>query len=178
MPEASVPSRFLGEVPPQLIENLGSRSPAWSTPAYAASYGAGRRPSRSHDSGATHFNYEDESQELPRPYSPSRSASRGAGSGAGRAPGASPSSIDNIARFFGGKSGAGRPGSFARPAMNIRTPIGASGLRKGQRVMHAKYGEGTVLVREGDGEDAKLTVLFARHGIKKLMEKFANLRKL
>ena len=44
--------------------------------------------------------------------------------------------------------------------------------------MHAKYGEGTVLMREGDGEDAKLTVLFNQHGMKKLMEKFANLRKL
>jgi DNA helicase-2/ATP-dependent DNA helicase PcrA len=62
--------------------------------------------------------------------------------------------------------------------MEIPATNGASGLRKGQRVMHAKYGEGTVLMREGDGEDAKLTVLFARHGMKKLMEKFANLRKL
>ena len=62
--------------------------------------------------------------------------------------------------------------------MDIPAPNGASGLKKGQRVMHAKYGEGTVLQREGDGEDAKLTVLFARHGMKKLMEKFANLRKL
>jgi len=44
--------------------------------------------------------------------------------------------------------------------------------------MHAKYGEGTVLMREGDGEDAKLTVLFARHGMKRLMEKFANLRRI
>ena len=44
--------------------------------------------------------------------------------------------------------------------------------------MHSKYGEGTVLQREGDGEDAKLTVLFVHHGMKKLMEKFANLRKL
>ena len=26
--------------------------------------------------------------------------------------------------------------------------------------MHAKYGEGTILMREGEGEDAKLTVLF------------------
>ena len=43
---------------------------------------------------------------------------------------------------------------------------------------HAKYGEGTVLIREGDGEDAKLTVMFARHGMKKLMEKFANLQKI
>ncbi len=62
--------------------------------------------------------------------------------------------------------------------MNIPTPNGASRLKKGQHVFHAKYGEGTVLQREGDGEDAKLTVLFARHGIKKLMEKFANLRKI
>ena len=62
--------------------------------------------------------------------------------------------------------------------MDIPATNGASGLRKGQRVMHAKYGDGTVLMREGDGEDAKLTVLFIRHGMKKLMEKFANLQKL
>ena len=62
--------------------------------------------------------------------------------------------------------------------MEIPATHGASGLKKGQRVSHAKYGEGTVLVREGDGEDAKLTVLFARHGVKKLMEKFANLKKI
>jgi DNA helicase-2/ATP-dependent DNA helicase PcrA len=33
-------------------------------------------------------------------------------------------------------------------------------------------------MREGSGEDAKLTVLFVRHGMKKLMEKFANLQKM
>ena len=62
--------------------------------------------------------------------------------------------------------------------MDLSTPNGAVGLKKGQRVLHAKYGEGTVLMREGDGEDTKLTVLFTRHGIKKLMEKFANLRRI
>jgi DNA helicase-2/ATP-dependent DNA helicase PcrA len=62
--------------------------------------------------------------------------------------------------------------------MSIPATGGAAGLKKGQRVMHAKYGEGTVLMREGDGEDAKLTVLFAHHGMKKLMEKFANLRRV
>ena len=85
-------------------------------------------------------------------------------------------SIDNIARFFGGKPG--KPGSFARPAMDIPEAHGAAGLKKGQRVRHSKYGEGTVLLREGEGEDAKLTVMFNRHGLKKLMEKFANLEKL
>ena len=62
--------------------------------------------------------------------------------------------------------------------MEIPESRGAAGLKKGQRVRHAKYGEGTVLMREGDGEDAKLTVMFNRHGMKKLMEKFANLQKI
>ena len=62
--------------------------------------------------------------------------------------------------------------------MDIPEPNGASGLKKGQRVRHAKYGEGTILIREGDGEDAKLTVMFNRHGMKKLVEKFANLQKI
>ncbi len=204
MPEASVPSRFLEEVPSQLVENLGSRSPAWSTPAYTPSYGAARRHRRASGSGGAHFNYEDESQEIPHSAAASSSSSRQSSTPKHQSAGAprdksvrtpeapQPNSIDNIARFFGGKSGAptdrfssaglksgaGRPGSFARPAMEIPKPNGASGLKKGQRVMHSKYGEGTVLLRESDGEDAKLTVLFQRHGMKKLMEKFANLRRI
>ena len=65
-----------------------------------------------------------------------------------------------------------------RPAMDMPAPRGALGLKSGQRVKHAKYGEGTVLVREGEGDDAKLTVMFLRHGLKKLMERFANLQKI
>ncbi len=196
-PEMSVPSRFLEEVPPHLIENLGGRSPAWSTPAYGSGYGAGRRSSD--DSEGRHYNYEDESQET---YSPAvaRAANGGRGSSkpftaswmtgaktsssssgsaaTGMSAGAPTGSIDNIARFFGGKSGSGKPGALARPAMDIPEPTGASGLKKGERVRHAKYGEGTILMREGEGEDAKLTVMFQRHGMKKLMEKFANLKKI
>jgi DNA helicase-2/ATP-dependent DNA helicase PcrA len=189
VPELSVPSRFLEEVPTQLVENLGGRSPAWSTPAY----GAGRARRGLSDADSPHFNYEDESQEIPHSTTPSFSARTGSGP-KGKSAGAPPSagsSVDNIARFFGGKSGAGRPGTGVpqvprtwgpgkngRPTMEIPETHGATGIRKGQRVMHSKYGEGTVLMREGDGEDAKLTVLFTRHGMKKLMEKFANLRKL
>ena len=62
--------------------------------------------------------------------------------------------------------------------MEVPETRGASGIRKGQRVLHSKYGEGQVVQREGDGEDAKLTVLFARHGMKKLVERFANLKKI
>jgi DNA helicase-2/ATP-dependent DNA helicase PcrA len=95
----------------------------------------------------------------------------------------SPESIDNIARFFGGKASHGKPGSLPRPAasapaMDIPVSSGALNLKKGQHVRHTKYGEGTILQREGDGESAKLTILFNSHGVKKLMEKFANLRKI
>ena len=169
VPEMSIPSRFLEEVPSGLVENLGGRSPAWATPAY----GVGSRHRHGNESEGAHFNYEDESQEIPRGLAPSSSPRR---EFSPKSKGAEPS-IDNIAHFFGGKTG-GRPGTFARPTMDIPATHGASGLRKGQHVMHAKYGEGTVLVRVGDGEDAKLTVLFARHGVKKLMEKFANLKKI
>ena len=103
---------------------------------------------------------------------------RSKSAGAGRDLPGKADSIDNIARFFGGKPGIAKPGQFARPAMKVATPAGASGLKQGQRVRHSKYGEGTVVMREGDGEDAKLTVMFARHGLKKLMEKFANLEKI
>jgi len=167
-PEQSVPSRFLEEVPSQLIEHLGGRSPAWATPAYGSSFGAGRRSAHSGDFADKHYNYEDESQEIPRSALPD-SGPKVKGREA---------SIDNIARFFGGKGGAVKFGALARAAMDLPASSGAAGLKKGARVRHSKYGEGTVLMREGEGEDAKLTVMFNRHGMKKLMEKFANLKKL
>ena len=174
-PEMSIPSRFLEEVPSPLIENLSGRSPAWSTPAYGGSYASRRRPTHSGEFEGRHYNYEDESQEAPRLH-PHASVPTGK-SVESPAP-HDEHSIDNIARFFGGKPGSLARPAFGRPAMDLPESTGASGLRKGQRVRHAKYGDGTVLIREGDGEDAKLTVMFARHGMKKLMEKFANLQKI
>jgi DNA helicase-2/ATP-dependent DNA helicase PcrA len=175
-PEQSVPSRFLEEVPSQLVENLSGRAPAWSVPAYGngrpSGYGAGRRQGYSGDE-SRHYSYEDENQETAKfSYSPDPGP---------KSKGAEAHSIDNIARFFGG--GNVKPGSFvrtasSRPKMDIPEPSGAAGLKKGQRVRHSKYGEGTVVMREGDGDEAKLTVLFPQHGMKKLMEKFANLQKI
>jgi len=175
-PEQSIPSRFLQEVPGQLVENLGGRSPAWSVPSYGngRGFGASRRQGQGQYSEfeSRHYNYEDENQDSSRfSYSqasktkPSQTSDEG--------------SIDNIARFFGGRGV--KPGSFARssrPKMDIPESSGAAGLKKGQRVRHSKYGEGTVVMREGDGDEAKLTVLFPQHGMKKLMEKFANLQKI
>jgi ATP-dependent DNA helicase UvrD/PcrA len=47
----------------------------------------------------------------------------------------------------------------------------------GTQVRHPKYGLGTVLDCEGDGEDAKLTVSFPGFGVKRLIERYASLQK-
>ncbi len=175
-PEQSIPSRFLEEIPPMLMENLNPRGMV--SGGYRSGFGGGRGRNDS-EFGEGHFDYENESQERPRlSYSYGAGMTNGSGSKGkgGGAPDAG--SLDNIAKFFGGKGGAGKAGSFARPAMDLPEPTGAAGLKKGQRVRHGKYGEGTVLMREGEGEDAKLTVMFTRHGMKKLMEKFANLERI
>ncbi len=47
----------------------------------------------------------------------------------------------------------------------------------GTVVEHPKYGRGTVVRREGDGADAKIVVVFDHYGLKKLVEKYAGLKK-
>ncbi len=48
----------------------------------------------------------------------------------------------------------------------------------GTVVEHPKYGRGTIVRREGDGAEAKVVVAFDRYGLKKLVEKFAALKKV
>jgi DNA helicase-2/ATP-dependent DNA helicase PcrA len=174
MPEPTIPSRFLEEIPQHLIEDLsGGRNRASSWGGYATGYT--ESPSRfgnrnSDDSGGRHYSYEDEDQSA---------ANRSVPSIRGRLvnppAGAKPDSVDNIARFFSGRAGV--PAKTARPKLDIPEPTGSRGFRSGQRVRHPKYGEGIVFRREGDGDDAKLTVQFSGFGMKKLVEKFANLEK-
>ena len=48
----------------------------------------------------------------------------------------------------------------------------------GSQVRHAKYGIGTVLECEEDGEDSKLTISFPGYGRKKMVERFAGLERI
>ena len=69
-----------------------------------------------------------------------------------------------------------------RPPMATRQlpaapPPVRRGARTGMTVEHPKYGTGTVVRREGEGDDAKITVSFPGYGLKKLVEKYAGLKK-
>jgi DNA helicase-2/ATP-dependent DNA helicase PcrA len=52
---------------------------------------------------------------------------------------------------------------------------GGGELRPGVRVRHPLFGVGTVLRREGDGDELKLTVSFPGVGAKKLVARYAGL---
>ncbi|MGA2744309.1 MAG: UvrD-helicase domain-containing protein [Candidatus Sulfotelmatobacter sp.] len=165
LPEASVPSRFLEEVPAPLLEELGTSKARVGTGAFARP--AGRSPAAAE---STHYSYEDEDQSVswhsgdatraiaraPKPTAPARPYN----------------SIENIAEFF-----ASRGKKFSVPKTPVEEPTGKRGFRPGQKVRHPKYGEGTVYLREGEGEEAKITVQFPRFGLKKLVEKYAQLER-
>jgi len=185
MPESSMPSRFLEEIPSRLVEDLSPKAYGFAHgDAYATPYPqrGGRKggDDYSNDSG---YSYEDESQEpgAGRQATQGYASQRFGGTG-------KPSGGDRTAGFFGkgGASGSGsstgyKPGGQrfpARPKLDIPAPTGKTGIGKGIRVRHPKYGEGIIFAREGDGDDAKVTVQFNSHGVKKLVEKFAQLERL
>ena len=69
--------------------------------------------------------------------------------------------------------------SVSRPVSHQRmgTPIAQndSGFALGQRVRHAKFGEGTIINLEGSGEHSRLQVAFQGQGIKWLVAAYARL---
>jgi DNA helicase II / ATP-dependent DNA helicase PcrA len=185
MPEASVPSRFLDEIPAELMEELGKSRASTArvgrtflsdqgarsgsgryagagtrSGAYSNNKSARRGMSEPHGSDP-HYAYEDEDQSAQ--WSERAAAAR-------KTAGPKYNSIDNIAEFF-----ASRGKKFSVPKVPVEEPKGRRGFRPGQKVRHPKYGEGTVYHREGEGEEAKITVQFSRFGLKKLVEKYAQL---
>ena len=126
--DPSEPSRFLSEVPAELLENMG---------------GQRRRRRRVAYSGEVY------------------------------------NSLENIAQFFAAR---GVPLPLKSPPQahgaEVKPKPSAPGFQLGQRVRHAKYGVGLILRREGQGDDAKVTVSFPGYGLRKLVEKYARLEKV
>ena len=166
LPEASVPSRFLEEVPAELMEDIGTpRRARTSSVCGGNRIGRGTPVSPTHDDHhGAHYSYEDEDQSSTWNHRRPEKQPVPAGK--------TYNSIGNIAEFF-----ASRGKKFNIPKVQGEQPSGKKGFKPGQRVRHPKYGEGTVYQREGHGDDAKITVQFPRFGLKKLVEKYAQLEK-
>ena len=141
---ASLPSRFLAEVPGEMIETApGSYSEAGQT----------RR-------------YEDDPDFSQSSHAPSGRTAAAHRHGYGRsAPGS---------KMYGSRTGPTYEAKVAEAARlsrgNSKDPL------IGKRVRHSKYGVGTIIQIEGEGDDRKLTVSFLDYGPKKLVERYANLQ--
>jgi DNA helicase II / ATP-dependent DNA helicase PcrA len=171
---ASEPSRFLNELPPELMEDC----------SYGSSWlGFRTSPTAQNNRAAIQALTRDRSGDAPRP-DPRRASTYG---------GPTYNSVDSVRDFFA-KQGRPVPGSsgpsaggHSSPSPSPRVapksappaggppPLNAGSVNPGARVKHPKYGTGLVLKREGSGDDAKLTVTFPGYGQKKFVAKFAQL---
>ena len=163
------PSRFLNELPLELLENL-SPGASW--------LGFAERPE-------TKENRRAAAALRNEPSHPVKKTSTYAGK--------TYNSVEGVREFFkrrtGGDGDQPREKSQApvvtRSEKRTNTRGGADAVttnsgaqfRVGAHVKHAKYGNGVVLRLEGAGEDSKLTVSFPGYGLKKFVAKFAALEK-
>ncbi len=147
-PEESRPSRFLRELPSNLIDHRGEAD----------------EPE------------DDEAGEELDLFVERRQARRGAYTGK------TYNSVKSINQILK-ERGIRRPSP--RPAQPVARPVAARpGLGKpkkkpkwvGATVEHPKFGSGSVVRIEGEGDDAKLTVLFPGHGLKKIVKKIVGLK--
>jgi DNA helicase-2/ATP-dependent DNA helicase PcrA len=170
-PEPCQPSRFLDEVPASLMEDLSQqRQPAGSIDLYGERASVREVARRNTYTGKTYNSLDHISQFF---------AERGVRPPAMVPPPAPPKPVGgpvpNAAGTPRPQPAQGQPTMRPLPAAPPRAVPKRSGLRAGMTIVHPKYGRGTVLRKEGEGEDAKLTVSFPGHGLKKLIAKFAGL---
>jgi DNA helicase II / ATP-dependent DNA helicase PcrA len=90
-------------------------------------------------------------------------------------------SVENIRQFFAERGmpapqGLEAPKAAAQQKAAPAAPVKKRKVGPGSTIEHAKYGRGTVLRLEGSGEDAKVTVSFPGHGLKKLVAKYAGIQ--
>ncbi len=146
--EPTIRSRFLREVPASLIEPLGKQSAAavGHVDLFAEQHEVRETVKRNMYTGKTY------------------------------------NSLENISQFFEQRGlppppkPVAAPQAVQRPATVAQPPKPKNKTMVGTTLNHSKYGRGTVLRQEGEGDDMKVTVSFPGYGLKKLIAKFAGLK--
>ena len=150
-PEVSLASRFLQEVPRNLVDAVRGDAPqARNVDLYSERYQVRESAQRNLYTGKTYNSVENIRQFF---------SERGMPAPQGIAPAAAAAS-------------AAQP---AAPVPQVKKPV-AKKLGPGSTVEHTKWGRGTVLRLEGSGEDTKVTVSFPGYGLKKLIAKYAGIK--
>jgi DNA helicase-2/ATP-dependent DNA helicase PcrA len=138
--ELSLPSRFLKEVPANLVRKVGPASAAArGVDLYAEQHAVRETVRKNLYTGKTL------------------------------------NSVENIRQFFAERAAAPPPKAVSAPAPTA-APVRAKKLGRGSAIEHPKFGRGTIVMLEGSGEDAKITVSFPGHGLKKMVAKYAGIK--
>ena len=186
-PEVCLPSRFLNEVPASLREKLSpyKDSAADEVELFAEQHDVRESAKRNLYTGRTYNSVDNIAQffaerGMPLPSGFTRNAQpppvtkpAASNGGAGNAPARTAPKPTSPNPAAPRPQHSPVPVSRSGPKSSPRTP---SGFGAGAVIQHPKYGRGTVLRREGDGEDAKLTVSFPGYGLKKIVEKYAGIK--
>ena len=85
---------------------------------------------------------------------------------------------ENLVEVNGGQQQAVYSKSFTPKPSFQSASSSSSKLQKGDQVAHKLFGNGRILDVEGEGESAKLTIIFSGNVRKKLIAKYANLSPL
>jgi DNA helicase-2/ATP-dependent DNA helicase PcrA len=203
--ERCIPSRFLKEIPPHLLVNVGPEDGDHipQVDLTAERYDVRQGARRNAFTGKTYNSMENISQffsergikmpvqtptappPAPQRFPPRPAAHSNASTGSQDpppwvlAPTEPTPPAPPIARVPQNRPPAPPqfPPRAPMPAPLASPAVSRSPARTGTVVEHPKYGVGTVVRREGDGDDAKVTVMFPRFGLKKLIEKYAGMKK-
>jgi DNA helicase-2/ATP-dependent DNA helicase PcrA len=171
--EATLRSRFLAEVPPSLCERLSpyKNLPGDDVDLFSEQDDVRQSVKRNLYTGRTYNSLDNIAQffaerGMPAPSGivRARETAPQTSTPAGKIP-PSPAPVPTDRRP------PARP-LAPRPAARPRTGV----LSTGATIQHPKYGRGTVLRREGEGEDAKLTISFPGVGLKKIIQKYAGMK--
>jgi DNA helicase-2/ATP-dependent DNA helicase PcrA len=178
-PERTIPSRFLSEVPKALVERAGGGEPeAPQVDLFVERHEVRESVKKNLYTGKTYNSLDNIAQffserVMPAPRgiaSPAPPERRSAPAAAGT-PGAIPFPPQGRPQQSAGRGAAPSPArGSGQGAAKPRRPFGP-----GTSIQHPKYGRGIILRREGEGDDAKLTVSFPGHGLKKLVQKYAGI---
>ena len=170
--EPTIKSRFLDEVPRSLLERVGPAGvPSRQVDLYSERHEVRETVKKNLYTGKTYNSleniaqfFEDRGVKAPPPAPPAQQSFGGMHT--------APSPPPNPARPPLGAVGTYTPKAFGPPK-----PKAPGGKRSivGIVVNHPKYGRGTVLKQEGEGDEAKITVNFAGHGLKKLIAKYSGI---
>ncbi len=166
------PSRFLNEIPARLLEPLHEPRGVPGALDLFGERAAVREAARRHTFTGKTYNSIDHIQQFFAQRGMNGPAT-GAAAQPAAAPNAAPPRAPHAARPSAAQPAPPQP---PKPAAPPQKQAPRRSLRPGASVVHPKYGRGTILRKEGEGDDAKLTVSFPGYGLKKLVARYAGLQ--